>query len=300
MNKTKSEKNILAYLILGFGGLVMLYPFIFGFMGSLTTPEEFAKTIFLPMPKSFGLERFNNLLIFFKSNEIINSVIITLLRFSWIGFIVIVVSVVVAYLFSKVDFYGKKIVFMLLMSSLMIPGVATLVPFYVLMSRFPLIGGNDIMGMGGHGFINEWQILFITGLVSAYNIFLIKQAFTDLGDEYKEAAEIDGAGFFKTVFNIYTPMIKPVILVVLIGLFIAIWNDYMFPLIYVAGNQSAKPVGLVVIEMINTYGFGNSALIPDYPAVFGISMIFMLPPILVYSLLQKQFVEGLTMGGVKS
>jgi len=181
----------------------------------------------------------------------------------------------------------------------MVPGIATLIPFYVLLFRFPLVGGNDILGFGGVGLIDSYAAFLLIGLVSPYNIFLIKQYFGSVSTEYKESAEIDGAGFLRIVFTIYVPQIVPVMVVVIVGLFVAIWNDYMLPLILIRNNDAIKPVGLLIVETMEAYGFGNALLIPDYPAVFGISIISMIPPVLVYSLAQKQFISGISLGGIK-
>ena len=161
------------------------------------------------------------------------------------------------------------------------------------------MGGNNLFGQGGYGFYNDPLIIFVLGWVSAYNIFLVRQAMNGVGGEYKEAASIDGANIFRIMFTIYLPLIFPIVSVMLIGLFIGIWNDYMFSLIYLPGRPEYHTIGTKVIDIIKIFNVSALNPIPNYPVVFGISIMSMLPPILCFLFFQKQFVSGLTMGGVK-
>ena len=150
----------------------MLYPFLFAFLGMFVSVEGFYEVSVLPIPESakYMIENFQKI---FARKEIYRSVIVTLLRFVWYTALLSLTSVLGGYVFAKVNFGGKKIAFYLLMSSMMIPGVAMLTPQYLMFSKMSLTG--------------KPAILFITGCFSAYNIFLVRQTLTGLGDEYKEA-----------------------------------------------------------------------------------------------------------------
>lgn len=288
---------MLSHVFLALGSLIMLYPFAFAFLGMFKSAEGFYEVNFIPVPEniSFFLD---NIVRLFRRNEIYPAIGLTLTRFVWYTLIVGGTSVLAGYAFAKVNFKGKNIAFYILMSSMMIPGVAMLIPQYQMLMRFPLVGGNDLFGKGGAGFRDSPLLLFITGWFSAYNIFLIRQTLVGLGNEYKEAAEIDGAGFFRIVFMIYLPMLKPVLAVIIIQTFIGQWNDYLFPQIFLSGSPEYMPIGVVSVRIQSDYI--NMQGLMNYPVAMVMAIVMMIPPVAVYIAFQKYFVEGLTAGGVKN
>ncbi len=290
--------KIFTHLFLIIGGFFMLYPLIFTFLGSLLDKDDFLTITLMPWPS--GAPDFSNLLLFFQYDGVFSSIGITLASFVFHSFWVVITSLLAGYVFARVDFKGKTFVFYLLMASMMIPTTATLLPTYLLYARIPLIGGNGLNGMGGRGLIGSWPVLFVGGLISAYNIFLIKQSIAQTGFEISESAEIDGAGNFRIVFSIYMPLMRPVLAVIIIGLFFGQWNDYLFPMIFMMNTRTSSlmPIGYFVFEIIEDVT-GPSGTYPNYPAIFGVSFMNMLPPILVFAILQKQFVEGLALGSLK-
>lgn len=146
---------------------------------------------------------------------------VTLLRIAWYILFTSVTSVLCGYIFSRLRFRGREFVFVYLLASLLVPAIVFQVPLYVMMARTPLVGGNDINGMGGSGFINEMPALLLGGLVSAYFIFLMRQSFLGIPPDYEEAARIDGAGTISVLWNVYLPMLVPVLIVIVIGTFVA-------------------------------------------------------------------------------
>lgn len=299
MQVVKKSDKIVSHVILGLGSLIMLYPFAFALLGTFKSVEGFYEVSFIPVPENPAY-LFENVAKILKREEILPSVLLTLVRFAWYAFFVTGTSILAGYVFSKVNFRFKKTAFYLLMSSMMIPGVALLIPQYILLSRFPLVGGNDVLGKGGTGFLDNPAILFVTGLFSAYNIFLVRQALEGIGNEYKEAAEIDGASFLSVVFRIYMPMLKPVIAVMVIQLFIGQWNDYLFPFLFLSSGELTKPIGVVSVNIQSDYLYtAGSGGLMNYPLVMTMAVLMMIPPVAVYVAFQKYFVEGLTVGGVK-
>lgn len=291
--------EIAVYTVLIAGTIVMMYPLVFALFGSIVSMDDFYGTTFLPLPQENGID-FSNFAKAFAGSTFYRSVLVTLARVVWYGLFLLGTSMLGGYVFSLLHFRGRTVAFFIILSSMMIPGVALMMPQYVMLARFPLVGGNNILGQGGSGFVNDPAVLFLTGLFSAYNIFLVRQTLLSIGREYKEAAEVDGAGFFCIVFRIYMPMIKPVIAVVFLNLFIGMWNDYLFPLMFLAGNTDWQPTGLAIVNLIDAYLKPNGIMgRSDYPAVFGISLMMMLPCIAVFVVAQKYFIAGLTLGGVK-
>lgn len=300
MKVVKKRSIVLSHVFLMIGALIMLYPLVFALLGMFVSAESFYEVGFLPKPEGFGYF-WDNLLLLLRRDEIWPAMFITLGRFAWYVFILSVTSVFGGYAFAKINFKFKELAFYVLMSSMMIPGAALLVPQYLMFSRFPLVGGNNIWGVGGSGFNGNVIVLFITGCFSAYNIFLVRQALAGIGNEYKEAAEIDGAGFFSVVLSIYLPMLKPVLAVIAIQTFIGQWNDYTFPMLYLSGSPEALPIGVVAVRIQNDYlkTAGANGLM-NYPMVMFMGVFMMIPPVVVFMIFQKSFVEGMTVGGVKS
>lgn len=285
MKVVKKGTVALSHVILILGSIIMLYPFVFAVLGMFVSVEEFYEVSFLPIPERI-VYAFDNFKRIFARDGLGRSVLLTVARFAWYAILLSFTSVLAGYAFAKVDFAGKKLAFYLLMSSMMIPGVAMLTPQYLMFARMSLIDNP--------------MVLFVTGCFSAYNIFLVRQTLAGLGNEYKEAAEIDGAGLLRIVFGIYMPMLKPVLAVVIIQTFIGQWNDYLFPQIFVSGAPQWHPIGVLSVKIQNDYIKPSGGGLVDYPMAMAMSVFMMIPPVVVYILFQKNFVEGLTAGGVKN
>ena len=289
--------QIILFVLLLVGGIAMLYPVFYALLGSFATNEEFYETIFIPIPKTLAfLENYATL---FSDPAVFTSMGVTFGKIILQLVITVFTSVLGGYVFAKLRFPFKRGFFLILISSMMIPGVALMVPNYVWMADFPLVGGNDITGQGGSGFLNNPWMHVVTGWLNVYNIFLCRQALVSIGGEMGESAKIDGAGFFRIVFAIYMPLIKPIVAVMFLNLFLGIWNDYLGSFIYFADAEQWQTVGYAVVRIMDIYSDPFRAGGSQYPVVFAISLMSMIPPIIVYICIQKQFTEGLAMGAVK-
>lgn len=300
MKVVRKSTIILSHIFLCLGAILMLYPFVFALLGMFKTIEGFYEVNFLPVPDGIRYG-FENLGIIFRRTEIYSSILLTLGRFVWYGFILVVTSVLGGYAFAKVNFKFKKVAFYVIMSTMMIPGIALLIPQYLELMRFPLVGGNDILGHGGTGFRDNMAVLFITGWFSAYNIFLVRQSLQQIGNDYREAAEIDGAGFFRIIFSIYMPMLKPIVALMILQTFIGQWNDYLFPVLFLPSARDLWPIGVLSVKIQSDYLYtaGVGGLM-NYPMVMAMGIFMMIPPVVVYITCQKYFAQGLTLGGIKS
>lgn len=297
-NIEKRNKIILS-IVMGIVGLLVIYPFLYIVLGSLCTIDQFVDSVLFPWPFPFEASQLKNFLLMFQVDDIWTSLFLTFGKIVFSAIMCIVTSVVGGYVFSQMRFKGKNAVFMYFMVSMMIPGIATMVPNFIILLRFPLVGGNNILGQGGFGFYNNPALHFVLGWVSAYNIFLMRQAMNGVGSSFREAASIDGANLFKIMFTIYLPLVLPIVAVMMIGLFIGVWNDYMTCLIYLPGMSKYHTIGTKIIEIIKIFNVSALNPNPNYPVIFAISIMGMLPPIIVFLIFQKQFVSGLTMGGIK-
>jgi multiple sugar transport system permease protein len=283
----------LSYLFLGISSFIMIYPVLFMALGSFTTNDRFLEATILPIPNTLNVALFQRAL----GAGVWDSYVFTFYRCAFYIAVTILVGLIGGYIFSKLRFPGKNKVFLLFLSGMVMPGILMLVPMYLQMAWFPLVGGNDILGRGGHGFIGQWPVLFIYGWVPPFAIFLFKQSYDMLPREYEDAAKVDGAGMFTIIFRLYAPLLKPPIVALVIVTFLGIWNDYLWPSMTVAGRPEYYPIAYRVqwVILSDWSPVGTT----DYPAVMVRTFLATWPPAAVYFLLQRYFVQGLVASGLK-
>jgi multiple sugar transport system permease protein len=293
----RSWERMLLYTVLIVGSIVMSYPLVFMIFGSLTDMQDFYATPWLPIPRKLYLDNYTTM---FTREFMIRAnfwlwVWNTLLRVAWYVIVPGTVAVLAGYVFSRLRFRGRDVAFYYLLSSLMVPGIVFWIPTYVMMARFPGAGGNNWMGQGGHGFVNDFPALMIPGLVNVFYIFMLRQTFYSIPGDFEEAARVDGATTLQVLWHVYLPMLKPVLTVLVIFQFVAIWNDYQWPLIVSSGNPNIWTVSLGVQKTLflgaQIKGFPPGSF-QDYPFAFALATMATLPLIFLFLRLQTYFVEG--------
>jgi multiple sugar transport system permease protein len=293
MRKRRTLIRTLSYIYLSISSFIMIYPVLFMALGSFTTNDRFLEATILPIPNTLNIPMFKRAL----EAGIWDSYVFTFYRCAFYITVTILVGLIGGYIFSKMQFPGKNRVFLLFLSGMVMPGILMLVPMYLQMAWFPLVGGNDILGRGGHGFIGEWPVLFVYGWVPPFAIFLLKQSYDMLPREYEDAAKVDGAGMFTIIFRLYAPLLKPPIVALIIVSFLGVWNDYLWPSMTIAGHPEYYPIAYriqwVILSDWSPVGTTN------YPAVMVRTFLATWPPALVYFLLQRYFVQGLVASGLK-
>ncbi len=196
------------------------------------------------------------------------------------------------YAFAKLNIKGKNIMFTILLSSMMIPGIVTMVPQFVVLRKFPLVGGNDLLGQGGKGFINTFWAIILTGAVGAYAVFFMRQFFASLPDDLGEAARIDGCGEFRIFLNVYFPLITPAAVTLGILTFQSGWNSFMWPLIVLNdANKHTIQIGLSLFK--NNYS-------TNYGAMMAGTVFSTIPILILFAFAQRYFIEGIAFSGSKS
>ena len=286
------------YAVLIIGSLVMAFPMAFAIVGSFCNLPDFYARPWFPVPQTPTLENYRA--IFFPAStaklEVGRWIANTLVRIVWYILITSITSVLAGYVFSKLHFRGRDTAFMYLLTSMMIPGIVYWIPTYIMLARFPGVGGNDMSGMGGHGLIDSWGALLITGWVNVYYIFLFRQTFSSIPNDFEEAARVDGATTLRCLKDVYLPMLKPTLTVLVIFQFVALWNDYQWPLIVSSGNSDIWTVALGFQKMLLTgalaKGYPPGTSIVDYPFSFAMAVIATVPLVLLFLRLQSYFVEG--------
>ncbi|MGI1690681.1 carbohydrate ABC transporter permease [Thermoanaerobacter uzonensis] len=196
------------------------------------------------------------------------------------------------YAFAKLNFKGKKTLFVTLLSSMMIPGIVTMIPSFLVLKHFPLVGGNNILGQGGNGFINTYWAILLPGAAGAFAVFFMRQFFLTLPDELADAARIDGCSEFEIFLRIYFPLTKPALATLGIMTFQAGWNSFLWPLIVLNSQEMMTiQVGLAAF----TYNYGA-----NYGPLMAGTVIATLPMLVVFMYAQKYFIQGIAFSGIKN
>lgn len=202
----------------------------------------------------------------------------------------LLVCIPAAYAFARMQFVGRNTLFGVMLATMMIPAIATLIPNYltvVWIDRFSV----SLFGDAGR-WLNSWPSLTFPFMASAFSIFLLRQFFAQIPDDFWDAARIDGAGHLRYMLSVVIPLSKaPIVTVITFG-FIASWNSLMWPLLVVSTDEW-RPVAFGLQKFVSS----------DAPGDFNLQMaasVMMIVPILVlYFVAQRQFTEGISSSGIK-
>ena len=187
-------------------------------------------------------------------------------------------SSLAAYAFARLRAPGKNAIFIVLLSTMMVPAFVTMIPTYILFAKLRWVGG-----------FKPLVIPYLMG--SAFFVFLLRQFFLTIPRELEDAAFIDGSSRLRTFTGIVLPLAKPVLATVTIFAFMASWNEYMGPLIYLSNKkQYVLSLGLQVF----TDAYGG-----EWGLLMAASTMMVAPVILLFFFAQKHFVTGITMSGLK-
>jgi multiple sugar transport system permease protein len=293
MKRRAARVKVMSYALLLTTSFVMVYPVLFMALGSFSTNDQFADAIILALPNTLNIE----MLIRALNGGVGQAYGFTLARCAFYISLNLSGGVIGGYIFSKLRFPGKRPVFLLLLSGMVMPAIVMIVPMFLMMARFPLAGGNDILGQGGHGFIGDWPVLFAYGWVSPLAIFLLKQSFDMLPTAYEDAAKMDGAGLFTILFRVYGPLLKAPIIALTTITFVTVWNDYLWPNLTIYGHPQWYPITMR-IQTVNLR-FWSATGATDYPAILMSTFLASWPPVVLYLVLQRYFVSGLVASGLQ-
>ncbi|MBC2259581.1 carbohydrate ABC transporter permease [Listeria booriae] len=284
----KISKSILWYIAVLLISLATVFPLIWTLSTSFKPASEILSNSMNLIPKIFTWDNYKDVFnttpfarYLFNSLVLAVGGVMTNLFFGSLA----------GYAFAKLPFKGKKGLFMTFLGSMMIPAIVTMIPSFLVLKNFPLVGGNDIFGNGGMGFINTYWAILIPGAAGAFSIFFMKQFFETLPDELSEAARIDGCSEFKIFWRIYMPLAKTALATLGIMTFQAGWNQFMWPLIVLNSQKMMTvQVGLA------SFQYNESA---NYGALMAGTIISTIPVLLVFIFAQKYFVEGIAHNGGK-
>jgi ABC-type glycerol-3-phosphate transport system permease component len=270
----------LRYGVLAVVGVTMLAPF--GWM--LATSFKPAADVFASPPKwiphPFTLDAYRHVFTLLAfPRYLLNSVVVTVA----VVLLNTVFDTAAGYAFAKLRFPGRDALFFALLVTLMIPHQVNLIPLYRLMVA--------LHRLSPHLGVDTYSGLIAPSAVQVFGIFLMRQYLRSIPDSVLESARLDGASELRIVRSIVFPMARTGIATLAIFTFLAAWNDFLWPLIVTNSDRMRTlPVGLALLGRRNTV---------DWPETMAGSVLTILPMLLVFAVLQRRFVEGLTAGAVK-
>ncbi len=271
--------QVVMYSILIAGAVVAIFPFFYMVSTSLMTLGETINRQWLPKAPQFSnyTEAWEQAK-FYK--YFMNSVIITLVTLAGLLF----TSTLAAYSFARIKFWGREIIFTILLSTMMIPESVTMIP------NFLMIKGS-IVPLPGGSWLNKLPALTIPFMANVFSIFLLRQFFMKIPEEYWDAARLDGAGHLRYLLQIVIPMSKAPILTVVIFSFIGSWNAFLWPLL-VTTTQTWRPLMVALNTFVSEAG-------PETQLLMAGAVITIIPILILYFFTQKQFTEGIATSGIK-
>lgn len=276
MGNTKSHKwnYYILITVLAVGSLLMLFPFVWMLLSAFKSSLEIIKVPPTFFPASPTLEGFKRVLFeapFFR--WLLNSVIVSVT----VTFLVLFTSSLAGYVFAKFEFKFKQLIFILILTTMMVPFEVIMIPTYLIVSDMRML--------------NKLWALIVPSAVSAFGIFLCRQFIEGIPTDLIEAGRIDGCAEMSIFVNIIVPEITPVLSALGIFTFMGSWNNYLWPLIAI--NDLDKMTVPLALSFFSTQHGGEQNVI------MAAATLIMLPVIVVFLLFQRQFIEGLTLTGIK-
>lgn len=272
-NKLNISKFILYFVLIGIC-LVTLTPFIWMIAASFMQPG--ASSTFPPrlIPKDPTFEHYESL--FIRLNifrYILNSFVVAIST----TLISLFVNSMAGYAFAKYRFPGRDKLFRLLLAAMVIPAQVTMLPLFLMLNKM--------------GLVNSYWGVIIPGMASIFGIFLIRQYIFSIPDSLIEAARMDGANDFSIYWKVILPLCKPILVTLAIFSFMGSWNDFLWPLIVMTKDSMyTLPVALAGLMGEHTQ---------DTELMMAGSVITILPVMIVFMVLQKYYIRGIMLGGVK-
>jgi multiple sugar transport system permease protein len=268
-------ERVVFYLIMIPLSVAVVFPFFWLVRSSLMTQAEIFTIPIQWLPHSLLWSNFSDAFntapfgLYFRNSFILEALNITGTVLS---------ASFVAFGFARIQFWGKNVLFYILISTLMLPSVVTLIPTFVIWHQI--------------GAINTYFPLWVPAFFgNAFFIFMVRQFFMGIPRDYDEAALIDGANYLRIYWSIILPLSRPALVTVAMFTFLQVWNDFLTPLIYL-NDSNMYTVALGLQAFIGQYN-------TQWNLLMAASTLAVLPVVILFFLGQRFFIEGATMTGIK-
>lgn len=254
---------------------VMAFPLYWMFATAVRPKSEVFSRDLLLWPSTFVWSNFSEAWTARPfTNWYVNSIGIALIACA----ITVFINLLAGYTFAKLEFYGRNVLFILIISTLMIPVQVVMIPNFLLVSS---VGG-----------LNTWWAVILPRAAEAFGIFMVRQFMLAIPDELLEAARVDGAGELRIFLRIVVPLSGPVIAVLAIFTFMWRWNDFAWPLVVLLDHEAfTVPLGL---RFLLGEGFAR-----EWTEIMAMSLVSIIPVLVVFIFFQRKFVQGIANTGIK-
>ena len=269
----KTYKLMPVYALLSLGAVFMVFPFVWMILTSLKTGADVYNFSMIPNPATTQ----NYSFVFTRTDFVrwfLNSIFIAVMVVSS----VLMFDTLVGYTLCKMQFRGKQLVFILIMSTLMVPTEMLIIPWYLMSAQLKWLN-------------TYWSVMF-PGLITAFGIFMMRQFFEGVPDELLEAARIDGLNELGIYARIALPLVMPAVSALAIFTFLGNWNAFLWPVIIVSNKELVTlPVGLAMFTTENN---------PEWERIMTAASLGTVPVLAVFMVFQRQIIEGINLSGLKA
>ena len=267
-------RRSILYLVLTLGAVYAALPFVWMLLTSLKTRGEALREPPTLLPKVW---HFDNYLKAWRAAPFERYFLNTF----FICFVVVIgvaiTSTLAAYAFARMDFYGRNVIFVLILSTLMIPFETIIIPNFIILKHLH--------------WLNTYASLIVPWTASVFSVFLMRQYISQLPQDLFDSAALDGAGHLRILWSIVVPLMRGPLAAVMLFAFLGSWNSLLWPLI-VTNSQSLRPIQLGLSVFINQDA--------NEPTLLMAASAFTIAPIvLLYFVAQRQFMEGFASSGLK-
>jgi alpha-1,4-digalacturonate transport system permease protein len=266
--------NLFVWLVLVVGALVVAFPLYWMFATAVRPKKEIFSGGLDLVPSTFVWSNFSDAWNKLPWDQFyINSIAIAAIAVP----VTVFINLLAGYTFAKYKFPGRDILFLLMISTLMIPIQVIMVPEFLIVAKL--------------GWVNTWWGVLVPRAAEAFGLFMVRQFMVSIPDELIEAARLDGAGEFTIFRRVVLPLSWPVIAVLSIFTFMWRWNDFAWPLV-VLQEQSSYTVPLGLNLMQGQY-------FTDWTGLMSMSLLSIIPMMLVFIFFQRYFIQGIASTGLK-
>lgn len=267
----------LVYLIVLMGAVLTAMPFVWMFLTSFKGSADVASIPMRWLPTVWRYDNYGAIWTMVPFTRFyMNSILISVLQTSG----VLLTASMAAYAFARIRFFGRDLIFMLYLGTIMIPGWVTLLPTFLIIRNL--------------GWLNSYQGVIVPGLTSAMGTFLLRQFFLSVPKDYEDSAFLDGANRFQIYSQVIVPLAKPALLTVGLMTFMGSWNALLWPMLIMSDvEKQTLPLGLARLAL--TGGWVRI----EWGPLMAATLLSLLPVLIIYAFLQNYFIRGIALSGLK-
>jgi multiple sugar transport system permease protein len=281
LNKALNPKKfiglVISYGLTILGAIITALPFMWMLLSAFKMPGDIISIPIRWLPSKWVLDNFVTPWQMMPFGRFyLNSIFVAVGQTTG----VLITSTLAAYGFSRINFWGRNVLFIIYLGTIMIPGWVTLIPVYNIMTTL--------------GWLNTYQGLIVPGMTSAFGTFLLRQFFMSVPLELEDAAFIDGASRLQSLVTVVIPLATPALLTVGLMTFMGSWNNLTWPLIIAQDvNMQTLPLGLTRLALQTGW------IRIEWGPIMAATLMSILPIIVLYMFLQSYFIRGVSITGIK-